>query len=334
VEPLEATAEALTRCPLCDARDWRSLPVPRRWIGGHIFGALRGTLGLVRCEDCGLVFVNPRPSNQTLSLFYSGNDYGFHDVDGSAATGRRADFFLERVLRQLPTGAPRTLLDFGAGGGGFIRHANRCGWQARGFEPAAQGLASCRRAGLDVTDRLDDLPSEEFGLVTLHHVLEHLPNPTEVLRGVRRFVAAQGRMYVEVPNARSLRARLAFPCLSQQFDIDERHRAYPAHLFYYSPHTLRRQLTNAGWTIEDMFTIGIGLDEFIIRRELKESTPQPLVERRTNTADCDRAQSRRRLRTALRDRFLEACLGENIGVIARVTGFDGLSEVTRATCPS
>jgi SAM-dependent methyltransferase len=313
----QATAEILDRCPLCERSDSRRLRVPGRWIGLDVFGSLDGTLGVVRCNACQLVYANPRPSQNTLAEFYRRDDYGFHDSAGSAATGARADFFLQRVLECLPAGAPRTLLDYGAGGGGFLQHACKRGWAVRGFEPAARGLATCRRAGLNATDRLEDLPSSSFGVVTLHHVVEHLSNATDVLRQIRRLLTPDGRLYVEVPNAHSLRARLALPYLSQRFQVDERYRAFPIHLLYYSPQTLGRQLVKAGWIVEKMFTIGLGVDEFVIRHQRVPA----LVDRPTlpPKASDKRPTSRRRWRHALRDRFLDACLGENLGAIAYVS---------------
>jgi SAM-dependent methyltransferase len=308
-------AEAVASCPLCGAGAFRRLSVPRRWTGGDFFEPLKGRLALVECRACRLVYTNPRPSSSTLAAFYNRDDYEFHDSAGTAATGSRADFFLERVLRHLPSHAPRTLLDFGAGGGGFLHHAKRRGFAVTAYEPSPRGLASCLAGGLDATDRLDDLPSSAFGVVTLHHVVEHLRNPTDTLRTVRRFLAPGGRLYVEVPNAHSLRARLALPFLSRHFAIDERHRAYPIHLFYYSPQTLRQQLIRSGWSVAAMFTVGLGIDELILRNQ-----PEPQFGGRAShvAAVPHGARSRTRWRRALRDGFLDACLGENLGAIARV----------------
>jgi 2-polyprenyl-3-methyl-5-hydroxy-6-metoxy-1,4-benzoquinol methylase len=101
------------------------------------------------------------------------------------------------------------LLDYGAGGGSFLLDARSRGWDVRGFEPGRRGVQTCCGAGLDVTDDLSELPSGAFGVVTMHHVLEHIADPAVALRDVRRLLAPGGRLFVEVPNARSLRARLS-----------------------------------------------------------------------------------------------------------------------------
>ena len=306
-----ASTECLGACPLCGGTSWRTLPAPGRWIGSEVFGDLQGKLGLVRCRSCGLVFTNPRPSSGRLSAFYSGDTYSCHEATGSASAGAKADFVLKRIANYLPPEAPRTLLDYGAGGGGFLSHARNNGWKVRGFEPGKRGLESCRQAELDVTDKLENLSPAEFGLVTLHHVFEHLANPTEVLDGVRHFLAREGRLYIEVPNVRSMRARLAIPFLSRRFQIDERYRAYPIHLVYYSDRTLREMLGKVGWTVEATFTIGLGLDEFFIRRETshKQTT-------RPGKSNSVLPPPKRRLRHKLRDAFLTLGIGENLAAIA------------------
>jgi 2-polyprenyl-3-methyl-5-hydroxy-6-metoxy-1,4-benzoquinol methylase len=291
--------------------------VPGHWIGNDVFGDLQGRLGLVKCRGCTLIFINPRPSSARLSAYYSGGNYTYHE--GSTIGGAKADFIFERIERSLPPGAPRTLLDYGAGGGHFLSNAAARGWAVKGFEPAAQGLERCREAGLDVTGRLEELPDARFGLITLHHVFEHVEDPEEVLKRIRRLVAPDGRLFIEVPNAGSLRARLALPFLSKRFDVDEAYRAYPIHLIYYSARTLRAMLQRAGWTVDTTFTVGLGMDEYLVRHEPPPTAPAPDANAATARSSAPALQPgrrRRKVRHALRDAFLDLELGENLAVIA------------------
>lgn len=307
-----ATVDTLSSCPECDGSRLRSLPTPGHWIGGEVFSGLQGKLGLMQCRSCGLVFTNPRPSEQHLGAFYAGNTYVCHETAGSASAGAKANVLLERIERHLPAGAPRTVLDYGAGGGGFLLHARSRGWAAQGFEPGRRGLEACRASGLDVTADCDELASGAFGLVTLHHVFEHLANPAQTLRDMKRLLAPEGRLFIEVPNAGSLRARCAWPLLSRRHGVDERYRAFPIHLMYYTAGTLRNVLESGGWQVEAIFTLGLGMDEFKARNgssSERATQPRPVVS--------VKAGSKRRMRHALRDAFLALGLGENLAVIAR-----------------
>ena len=108
----------LRQCPVCSHETFRRLPTPGRWIGPEVFEPLRGRIGLVDCLGCGLVFVNPRPSSDRLSAFYAGSTYECHETSGEASAGAIADHLLSRIEPHLPAQAPRSGLDYGAGGGG------------------------------------------------------------------------------------------------------------------------------------------------------------------------------------------------------------------------
>jgi hypothetical protein len=107
--------------------------------------------------------------------------------------------------------------------------------------------------------------------------------------------------------------RLAFPFLTRRFRIDERYRAYPIHLMYYSDGTLRELLEKAGWKVETTFTIGMGLDEFFIR---PEKPPKPAAPWLDGNQAVSSARPKKRFRHIIRDTFLQMGLGENLAVIA------------------
>ncbi len=307
--PSTSPIDTLSACPVCDGTDLRPLQRPGHWIGGEAFAALRGDIGLARCGDCGLTFTNPRPSEAELRNYYAGNTYICHETAGSASAGTKARYVLDRIERHLPPHAPRTLLDYGAGGGGFLLFARNRGWECQGFEPGRRGLDTCRGLGLDVTDDLDEIPSGQYGLITLHHVLEHIATPVDALRDLKRFAAPGGRLFVEVPNAGSLRARLAAPVLSRRFGVDERYRAFPIHLMYYTESTLRAVLRQSGWEVDAMFTMGLGMDEFFARSSEGQRSDREPVRADSNPT------AKRRLRHIVRDAFLGRGLGENLAAI-------------------
>jgi SAM-dependent methyltransferase len=308
---LDPDVDYLSKCPLCNAKEWKVLSTPGNWIGQNVFGRLHGMLGLVRCRNCRLIFTNPRPSSERLREFYSGDDYCCHDATSSASVGAKAEFILKRISDLLPSNLPRNLLDFGAGGGGFLAHASKSGWEVRGFEPGKRGLDNCRQAGLEATDKLEELLALKFSVITLHHVFEHLPNPADVLSKIRGLIAPGGLLFVEVPNVNSLRAKIALPFFSQRFRIDERYRAFPIHLMYYNEATLRRILHSGGWRPIKTFTLGIGLEEFLVPRTGKTSLLT------TTERVLPKPKRWRRIRRTMRDAFLASGFGENLAAISQ-----------------
>jgi 2-polyprenyl-3-methyl-5-hydroxy-6-metoxy-1,4-benzoquinol methylase len=314
---VQLDVEALAACPLCEGSSWTKLAVPDVWMGTDVLGDLRGQLGLVRCSRCSLTFTNPRPSPARLGSFYAGDTYVCHELGATAAGGATGAFVLNQMAKYLPADAPRTLLDYGTGGGGLMSYAAKQGWQTRGFEPGRRGLQTCRAAGLDVTDDLRALPRGTFGLVTLLYVFEHLANPKEALRAIRPLLARNGRLFVGVPNVGSLRARLAHPVLSRWLPVQQRYLAYPLHLIYYSRATLCRMLAEAGWTVEATFTMGVGLNEYLARPNARRNGNRAVGANSNRNGNGNGAYGHpRSVRRRIRDAFLALGLGENVAAVA------------------
>jgi hypothetical protein len=79
---------------------------------------------------------------------------------------------------------------------------------------------------------------------------------------------------------------------------------------YYSHRTLEKMLVSAGWTVEAIITIGLGIDEFVLRAQ------KPRSEQIRQAHTTQRTPSRRRIRHTFRDAFLALGLGENLAAIA------------------
>ena len=297
----------LDKCPACSAGAFDVLPQPGHWIGNGIFDGLRKTIGLMKCRQCGLRFTNPRPDEAALGVFYSGDTYTCHESLGSASAGSKAEFLLDKIEESFPQGGTRTLLDFGCGGGGFLHHAIRRNWRGNGFEPGRRGREVCTEAGLNVTGKIESLPSDFFGVVTLHHVFEHVDDHRSVLDQIKRVLNPDGRLFIEVPNAQSLRARLSPPFMSRHMGFDERYRAFPIHLSYFNRNSLSLLLRRAGWEITREFTVGMGI-EVLISRSPATSGPA-----KTSTGSSASSPIRRALKRAIYD----SGLGENLCLIAR-----------------
>lgn len=179
------------RCPACDSHRLAALAVHKLQtrIDGRRTGLVSG------CEDCGLVFVNPPPSEVELSSMYA--------PTGEWAEGRLQDAAPaappkpggagswprlfdpirgELDVTQPPAGAK--VLDFGCGTGKFLDVLGACGWETYGIEPALDEAFTRHR-------RLFEIPATPaFDLVIVHHVLEHVLNPL----GLLQQLAASARM--------------------------------------------------------------------------------------------------------------------------------------------
>jgi SAM-dependent methyltransferase len=310
----------LTKCPLCGGAGFRQLTVPGHWIGREIFGPLQGQLGLSRCRTCGFTFTNPRPAPELLDRFYSGNAYSCHKPNTAAPAVRVATYLLSLLDQPgQPKSPGKRLLDFGCGGGFLLRCARNIGWDASGFDPGEEARRACREQGLPVFDSLETLPAKGFDVVLLSHVLEHVEDFDGLFAVCRRILAPQGRLFIKSPNAASLRARLAAPLLSRHAGFDERYRAFPIHLSYFTSGTLQRLLETHGFEVTMSSTSGMGLEEIILRPE-----PEPEHEERPTSQASTPPPSRparpsttvQAAKTAVKNCFHSLKLGEYLLAIA------------------
>ena len=109
-----------------------------------------------------------------------------------------------RTLRHLalPSKSAR-LLDIGCGNGDFLQIASSLGWDALGMDPDPQAVAAVRKTGLSVLEGglpHTGLPDEEFGAVTLSHVIEHVHDPVVALQEVHRILKPGGKVWIATPN--------------------------------------------------------------------------------------------------------------------------------------
>jgi len=169
--------------------------------GGTRLSTVDASANVVQCQACGHRFVNPRPSQQEISAAYS--DPHFYDGWIEDETGRQEMWRKRLALVRKRTRGTR-LLDVGAGIGAFIALAQAQGWTVSGTEvsTSARNLAR-QRLGLELLyGQAEDLrlPARAFDVVTLWHVLEHVPSPSRLLRACEQALVPGGFLVVAVPN--------------------------------------------------------------------------------------------------------------------------------------
>lgn len=227
-------AETVDRCLLCGRHAPR--PFDRRTFRGH-------TVVNWRCGFCGLVYQSPRPDAPELEAFYAREYRALYEGETGpgprdlAIQAGRADGLLHFVRDRIPP--PKRHLDVGCSTGALLRRFRlHFGCRAVGVEPDEAHRAHARAHGLAVVPRLEDLRQDgvpPFDLVSLIHVLEHLPDPPAYLSRLRAGALAPGGwLLLEVPNL------YAHNC----FEV--------AHLFSFSPHTLRETLRQAGFEVVEI----------------------------------------------------------------------------------
>jgi 2-polyprenyl-3-methyl-5-hydroxy-6-metoxy-1,4-benzoquinol methylase len=124
------------------------------------------------------------------------------------------------------------LLDIGCGTGDFLVEAKNQGWTILGFEPNSDAKALANQKGVLFTDDIFSLPENTFDLVTMWHVLEHVPNLTDYIANLKRIVKPNGTIIIAVPNYKSYDAKY-YNRFWAAYDV-------PRHLWHFSKTSIKR----------------------------------------------------------------------------------------------
>ena len=202
---------------------------------------------LVRCTDCGLIYLSPRPGPGEIGDFYPKN-YQENMLEliarAKKSPAMRLGFDMIRRRRTPKLISSGRLLDVGCSNGAYLAALRERGWEVEGVEMDEHAASyAANERGLKVTrgdaeSALRTLDSDRFSVVTMWHLLEHLFDPLEALKQVRRVLKPGGVLMLEVPD---ISAPPAAWFKKNWFPLD-----IPRHLYHFSPETLREMLAKAG----------------------------------------------------------------------------------------
>lgn len=228
-------------CDLCGSGSWRVFATKGR--GGS-------SLTTVICNDCGLVYTNPRLEAGENAEFYHESYWGSYKNQSAPDEKffqRRVPKIKEMVALLRPHLMPGVrVLEVGTSVGALLsgmKEAAGGDGQFTGIEPHGGHAKFAReKKGLDVHAGLleeiaPQLSPDSFDLAVMNHVLEHTLSPTEVLLTVRSLLKRGGLFVIEVPNVEAPGSRLS-------------HFFHHAHHYNFSPRTITRLAAKTGFAVQ------------------------------------------------------------------------------------
>ncbi|MBW1675396.1 MAG: class I SAM-dependent methyltransferase [Deltaproteobacteria bacterium] len=220
-------------CILCYGSDFRIIHQKDQWQ-------------YLRCLECGLVCIHPKPSPQALMKDYQdyltakAEEVATWEMTMKPVVDKSADLIESRTK----AGGGR-LLDIGCGYGFFLHEMRSRGWQVEGIEISRPGRRYVRnRRDIHVhSEPLEDLSLHEnsFDVVTLFYVIEHVLDPLRLLTEVKRILKPDGLVLLRWPHSTPI-VRILGP-MSRKLDLYHT----PYHLYDFSPDTIKKLLLLSGF---------------------------------------------------------------------------------------
>lgn len=193
----------------------------------------------------------PQPKVNQLSEYYKTEDYISH-TDAQRNWFEKAyhlvrRFSLKQKLKLINSFNTETkqLLDVGCGTGDFLKTAINNNWTVSGIEPNASARTIAKQktknAVFDI-QQLNNFEASSFDVITLWHVLEHLPDLDYQIKNFKRLLKPNGRLVVAVPNYNSFDAK-HYKQFWAAYDV-------PRHLWHFNQNSIQRLFASVNLKIE------------------------------------------------------------------------------------
>ncbi len=196
---------------------------------------------LLHNKELDLLKTFPQPSSEQLPEYYKSEDYISHTDTKRNLFERGYHFIrkiaLKRKLRLINSCASegKNLLDIGCGTGDFLETAMLNNWKVSGIEPNESARAIANNKVNDTVFEIEQLlkfEARSFDVITLWHVLEHLPKLEEHISTFKKLLKPNGTLIIAVPNYKSYDAQ-HYKNFWAAYDV-------PRHLWHFSKTSISR----------------------------------------------------------------------------------------------
>jgi 2-polyprenyl-3-methyl-5-hydroxy-6-metoxy-1,4-benzoquinol methylase len=190
------------------------------------------TFDLVLNSDKDILITSPSPQTEDLAKYYESDSYISHTDSQKGAIAFLYQKVKKHALKkklQLVGQLQKEkgcLLDIGTGTGEFIYEAKKNGWKISGIEPNDGARNLAKKKGVHLENSIDAFVGQKFDVITLWHVLEHLPDLDSTLEKIESLLNENGTVLIAVPNYNSYDAKF-YNIYWAAFDV-------PRHLWHFS----------------------------------------------------------------------------------------------------
>ena len=208
------------------------------------------SFSLLLNEEYQILKTYPQPTLDKLGSYYEFEDYISH-TDGKRTLFEKMYHFIKRKaihdkVKLINSYQPvkGRILDIGAGTGDFLLECKNQNWDILGIEPndKAKGIALAK--GIKFGDTIEKLESNSFDVITMWHVLEHVPDVEYQVAELKRILKPSWTIIIAVPNFKSYDAN-HYKEFWAAYDV-------PRHLWHFSKTAIEKLFDKQNMNLEDV----------------------------------------------------------------------------------
>ena len=205
---------------------------------------------LIQNTEYGYLETTPQPSSDKLPNYYDSEDYISH-TDSKRNVFEKVYHIVRTIslknklnLINSFSSEEKNLLDIGCGTGDFLQTAQQNGWNVSGIEPNQDARNIANKKTNDAvfeTDQLLKFEANRFDVITLWHVLEHLPNLEHQIATFKKLLKPNGRLIIAVPNYKSYDAE-HYKNFWAAYDV-------PRHLWHFNQDSISKLVSKESFEV-------------------------------------------------------------------------------------
>lgn len=208
------------------------------------------SFSLLLNEEYQLLKTHPQPTLDKLGSYYEFEDYISH-TDGKRTLFEKMYHFVKRNAIRKKVSLIHSyqplkgrILDIGAGTGDFLLEAKNQNWEILGIEPNDKAKGIALGKGIKFGDTIEKLESNSFDVITMWHVLEHVPDVEHQVAELKRLLKPSGTIIIAVPNFKSYDAK-HYGAFWAAYDV-------PRHLWHFSKTAIEKLFDKQNMNLEDI----------------------------------------------------------------------------------
>ena len=185
-----------------------------------------------------MLLTKPQPEARKLSQYYESDQYISHTDNKKGLIPFLYHIVKKRSLKNKLSlinslkKNDKSILDIGAGTGDFLSFIQSEFISVKGIEPNQKARELAQEKGISLEQDLKDVKGKLFDVITMWHVLEHVPNLEETIRDVEALLKPNGILIIAVPNFYSFDAAY-YKNFWAAFDV-------PRHLWHFSKASMNK----------------------------------------------------------------------------------------------